>query len=383
VRPDVRYTPRMLGGMAAGAVLFLTVAGKVLQAAPPQSDQPKPDSGREIYLAACAACHGPDGRGQRQSLAGFERPPTFPDFSDCATATVEPDSQWRAIITNGGPARAFSEIMPSFKDALTQDQVGKVIAYLRTLCVEKGWPRGNFNLPRPLITEKAFPENEVVLNGAFNVHGSPGGEASVIYERRIGSSGMFEAALPYLYTHEDGVTRSGFGDIALGYKHKLADSLESGSIFSLGGEWIIPSGDPSIGTGGGSTVFEGYVSFGQILPADGFAQFQAGIELPVHTDKLPRAAFFRTAVGRTFSAGGGFGRRWSPMAEFIADRDLVAGAKTNWDIVPEIQIPINKRMHILANLGFRIPVNHTADRPRQLMLYLLWDYPDGGLRQGW
>jgi len=71
------------------------------------------------------------------------------------------------------------------------------------------------------------------------------------------------------------------------------------------------------------------------------------------------------------------------MAEFIADRDLVTGATTNWDIVPEIQIPISKRMHILANVGFRMPVNNSADRPKQIMFYLLWDYVDGSLRKGW
>src|SRR5258707_1079477 len=60
----------------------------------------KLDTGSEIYHSGCVACHGPDGKGQAQSLAGFERPATFPDFTDCPTATPEPDIQWRAVITN-------------------------------------------------------------------------------------------------------------------------------------------------------------------------------------------------------------------------------------------------------------------------------------------
>ena len=71
------------------------------------------------------------------------------------------------------------------------------------------------------------------------------------------------------------------------------------------------------------------------------------------------------------------------MTEFIFDRDLASGAPNNWDVVPQIQIPISKRMHILANVGLRVPVNNTANRPRQLVFYLLWDYPDGGLKDGW
>jgi hypothetical protein len=52
-------------------------------------------------------------------------------------------------------------------------------------------------------------------------------------------------------------------------------------------------------------------------------------------------------------------------------------------LAPEIQIPMSRRMHILGSIGYRIPVNNTANRPRQLMFYVLWDFPDGGLRQGW
>ena len=88
-------------------------------------------------------------------------------------------------------------------------------------------------------------------------------------------------------------------------------------------------------------------------------------------------------MGKTFSADAGLGRRWSPMIELIAYRDLVSGATTNWDVVPEIQIPLSKRMHVLGSIGVRMPVNNTACRQRQVMFYLLWDWVDGGLLQGW
>ena len=343
----------------------------------------KLDSGEEIYKAGCVSCHGPDGSGQPQALAGFEPPATFPDFTDCPTSTVEPDVQWRAIISNGGPARAFSEIMPSFKDFLNEEQIDKVIEYVRSLCTEPSWPRGNFNLPRPLVTEKAFPENEAVVSGAFNTRGAPGGGITAIYERRIGPSGMIELLVPYEVTHDLSGTHSAFGDIALAYKRKLWSSLPRGSILSAGGELIVPTGNSTIGTGGDSTVFEFFTAFGQLLPRDSFLQLHTGFELPVHPSKVPRAYYLRTTLGKTFATEGGLGRRWSPMTEFIFDRDLVSGAPNHWDIVPEIQIPISKRMHILANIGVRIPVNHTANRPRQLVFYLLWDYPDGGLKDGW
>jgi len=364
------------------AVLMVIVMAVALRAQSPASTL-KLDTGEEIYKAGCVSCHGPDGGGQNQAIMDFEPPPTFPDFTDCATSTVEPDVQWRAIITNGGPARAFSEIMPSFKDMLTPEQIGKVIQHLRSLCTELAWPRGNFNLPRPIATEKAFPENEVVVSSAVNVTGTPGGGVTSIYERRIGSSGMLEFAVPFEFTHDPAGTHSSFGDIALGYKHKLWSSLPKGMIWSAGGEIIAPTGNRAIGTGGQSTVFEFFTAFGKLLPRDSFVQLHSGVELPVHPSVTPRAYYLRSAVGKMFATNAGLGRRWSPMTEFIFDRDLVSGAPNNVDVIPQIQIPLNKRMHILANIGLRIPANNTAGRSKQLVFYLLWDYVDGGLTAGW
>lgn len=373
--------------LAVAVLAFLSTEAMVLARAPAvqsaASRTLKLDTGKEIYHAGCESCHGPDGTGQADNLRGFELPATFPDFSDCPTSTPEPDFQWRAVITNGGPARGFSPIMPSFGELLTQEQIGKVIGYLRTLCAEPSWPRGNLNLPRPLVTEKAFPENETVVAGSVNTQGEAGLGSSVIYEHRIGPSAMLEAIIPFDFTHAPGTWGAGFGDLALGYKQKLLHSVRKGTIFSVGGELIAPTGNRSIGTGGESTVFETFAAYGQILPSSGFVQLHSGIELPAHPDKVARAYYLRTAIGKTFSADHGHGRRWSPMMEFIADRELVTGAATNWDVVPQVQIPLNRRMHVLASVGYRIPVNHTVGRQRQLLFYGLWDWMDGGLLQGW
>src|ERR1700722_1988507 len=81
------------------------------------------DTGEHIFKSACIACHGPDGTGTPQSTAGFERPRTFPDFPQCAQTTPEDDTAWKSVITNGGPSRGLSHIMPSFKEALTAKQI--------------------------------------------------------------------------------------------------------------------------------------------------------------------------------------------------------------------------------------------------------------------
>jgi len=57
----------------------------------------------------------------------FQRPSTFPDFTDCSGTTPELDVGWKATITQGGHGRGFSRIMPSFGDELTSAQVDAVI----------------------------------------------------------------------------------------------------------------------------------------------------------------------------------------------------------------------------------------------------------------
>jgi len=48
-----------------------------------------------------------------------------------------------------------------------------------------------------------------------------------------------------------------------------------------------------------------------------------------------------------------------------------------------LQFSLSKRQHILANVGVRTPANNTAGRTTQLVFYVLWDWFDGGLKEGW
>jgi hypothetical protein len=93
--------------------------------------------------------------------------------------------------------------------------------------------------------------------------------------------------------------------------------------------------------------------------------------------------FWNTALGQSFAADHGLGRLWSPMVEFLGSRDFATGAKTDWDILPQMQVTISRRQHIRGNLGVRVPVNNTSGRQVQVMFYLLWDWGDGRLNEGW
>ena len=314
------------------------------------------------------------------------RMPNRPPMASLISAGLLTAAIWGVLtftIRDGGPERAFSQIMPSFRDALTLEQMDMVIGTLRGFCKEEKWPRGEMNFPRALRTEKAFPEDETVITSGVNVRGAPGVTSELAFEKRYGKRNQLEVAIPFSFAHVDTGWLGGVGDIAIGMKRVLFSQLETGTIFAVQGEVIVPSGNRSRGFGTGTTTFGTFASFGQLLPGHSFIHVQGGADLPVNTDKAPQSVFLRTAVGKSFSDNKGLGRMWSPIVEGVASRDLRTGAATDWDVVPQFQVTVSRRQHIRADLGVSVPVTHTAGRPIQLMMYFLWDRADGGLFEGW
>jgi mono/diheme cytochrome c family protein len=339
------------------------------------------DDGRELYRAACAACHGLDGRGQPRATVGFDTP--LPDFTDCAFATPEPDVDWMAVIHRGGPVRAFDRRMPAFGEVLTDVQIQQTIAYVRSFCTDRTWPRGELNLPRPLVTEKAFPENETVFSTTITRGDSAAVETEVLYERRLGARTQLEAAVPVAIQKDaTGDWHGGLGDTAFALKRVLFHALDSGTIISVAAEVVLPTGKETRGFGGGTTVFEPFVAIGHMLPANAFVQFQGGFEIPWNRDTLETEGFWRTTIGKSFVEDR-FGRSWTPMLEITGARALEGGEPADWDVVPQMQVTLSRRQHIMVNAGVRIPLTNRAERDTQFLTYLLWDWFEGGLFDGW
>ena len=58
-------------------------------------------------------------------------------------------------------------------------------------------------------------------------------------------------------------------------------------------------------------------------------------------------------------------------------------ARVQWDVLPQMQVTLNRRQHIMINVGVRIPVNERTDRSTRVITYFLWNWFDGGLLDGW
>jgi mono/diheme cytochrome c family protein len=357
------------------------------QASSQNAALPATATGEQVFVAACATCHGMDGKGSPQSVVGFELPlpngHDFPDLTDCSINTVEPLADWMAVAHRGGPVRALDRRMPAFGDALTPDQIERAVKYLWTFCDDAAWPRGDLNLPRAFFTEKAFPENEAVWTTGVSTTDAKAVENEVVYEHRLGSRGQYEIKIPIglQQSAPGGAWNRGLGDIELAFKRTFYASYERGSIFAAGGAIVLPTGKEELGLGNGFTIYEPFAMWGQIVGSSGFFQVHAGYEIPSDRTRGQNEGFLRTAVGYTLAQDEGFGRAWSPMLEVLVAKP--EGGVAEWDLVPEMQVSLSKLQHVLLSVGVRIPINERDERKPQVLAYVLWDWFDGGLFDFW
>jgi mono/diheme cytochrome c family protein len=388
-----RNLSRAFNGVAAmlRCLVLFFVASMALTAHCAESS-PRPRDGRDartLFHAACAGCHGDDGAGGARAELGFTPPATFPDFSDCSQATPEQDLAWRAMIRDGGPARGFSPIMPAFGDALDEAQIADLVRHLRSFCREPGWPRGELNVPRALLTEKAFPEDEVVLSIGTDAHRPRVLDGEFGYEHRIGRVAQLEIAVPFSSLPAGaGARETGVGDVAVGLKRVLHSHFDDasmlGSIFAVQGEVSLPTGSEKRGLGSGTTMFTVFGAYDQLLPRRMFLQIQGGVDVPTNSSKADTTAFLRSALGFSVS-GHGAGRTWSPMIELAGERAVNGGSDggTVWDVAPGLQITLSARQHVRMAVAWLKPLTQRTERDSRLLAYVLWDWADGGLLEGW
>lgn len=356
------------------------------------ADEP-PRTGAQVWQAACTACHGSDGAGRPRDVVGFSTP--LPDLRDCTFATSEPTQDWFAVVHEGGRVRGLDALMPAFGGALSDEEIARVVDYLRGFCRDlPDWPLGELNLPRALFTEKAFPENELVLTSTIAVRGPGSLENELVYEQRLGARSMFEVGVPFAILNQAGTSpatggaaapagwAAGLGDLGFAFKHALVASVRSGSILAVGLDVAVPTGRQEQGLGAGVTIFDPFVAFGQILPAGAFLQAHAGVDLPVDTSVVKRDVFGRALLGWSLSRHR-FGRMYSPMIEVLGTRELDSGAVMTWDLVPQMQVTLSRRKHVRVDVGADVPVNQTQDRHVRVGAYLLWDWYEGTPFEGW
>ena len=90
-------------------------------------------AGRALYQQYCSTCHGPQGQGDGPAASAMNPKPR--NHTDGRYMNALSEAHLTTVISEGGAAVQRSPLMPSWKGALTPQQIQDVIAYLRTLAV--------------------------------------------------------------------------------------------------------------------------------------------------------------------------------------------------------------------------------------------------------
>jgi len=101
-------------------------AGKTSPLAPTAADI---DSGKRLYAANCAQCHGPAGLGDGEAGKSLSPPPAI--VARAGKLPIATDAYLYWTIAEGGAP--VGSAMPPFKTVLGETEIWQVVAYLRRL----------------------------------------------------------------------------------------------------------------------------------------------------------------------------------------------------------------------------------------------------------
>ena len=88
-----------------------------------------PTKGMEAFQANCAACHGPEGKGNGPAAAALDPKPR--NLSDADYVSKLSNEHLVKVITDGGASVGKSPMMAAWGGILSKDDILNVIAYIR------------------------------------------------------------------------------------------------------------------------------------------------------------------------------------------------------------------------------------------------------------
>lgn len=92
----------------------------------------------------CAKCHGSDGKGQTTIGKIFK----VPDFTVSSWSSKTSSAQIRETIENGAKDASGKQLMPSFKEKLSAEQINALVEYVQHFSAQsKGGGSETINAP--------------------------------------------------------------------------------------------------------------------------------------------------------------------------------------------------------------------------------------------
>jgi len=332
------------------------------------SAAPDVGAGRRMFETTCVSCHGANGHPDPDNpvVKALEAPPA--DFSDPLFNSREPALDWELVVKHGGRALGLSEQMPAWGSAFTDEEIGAIVAYVKTLAPgSERYPPGELNLMLPIRTQKAFPEDEVVWKSRYADQDGEDVWRNVLeFEKRIGRRGQ---GILELVEEEGSLT-----EVEVGWKHALTWSLERGYLLSGGAKLAVPT------EGDASEELIPFLAWAQELSSKTTLQASARAVLPF--DDVDAGEF--ELAGIVHYTWSDWPQRLYPALELTATTPFEddGGDEVKFTVVPQVRIGLTRGGHVALNLGAEIPL---SDQPYEWRahLVLLWDFADGGFFKGW
>lgn len=113
-------------------ILFFLMVFLVFVIAADAAQKGNPESGRRIYQSFCSQCHGVKGNGTGRKGRALDTKPA--DHTDKEAMSKRTDAEIYGIIWYGGKNTGLSELMPSWRNVLKEQEVWDIISYIRILC---------------------------------------------------------------------------------------------------------------------------------------------------------------------------------------------------------------------------------------------------------
>jgi len=327
-----------------------------------------PTRGKVVFQQSCFLCHGVDAKGNGYLAASLPVQPA--NLTSCRIVSEDPVEMIEGVVRHGGAWAGLSPAMPAWEGTLTDQQIADVASYVKTLCTDPNWVPGELNLPRALITGKAFPEQEAILGARFGRNSNKVTELFAELEYRVNGRTGIEVTPRYQWMTGMGGSESGIGDTSISVRHVVAWDPVQLWLATIGLELSLPTGSKSRGLGTGEVVWEPFVRGGwdwhQVV-----LQTSLALVLPTETSNTNAAFAYDIAIGRYFQPDPRL--QITPMVEFNSETRMTGTARgaTMSAVLPEVRV---KWLQWSAAVGVQVPITGLRDFDVRPLFDIVYEY---------